>query len=200
MTVFAFPNVVPSVITWGFSANTSTFGPNPLNNAIQTLVRPGSLWIATLEFRNLKLTKRAAMLAFLVKLNGQEHRFLLRDHSNPLRGSGGGVPVVNGAAQTGNSLITDGWPISTNGVLLESDNFAVGGELKKCTQDVNSDALGAATIVFQPALRTSPLDNSSIDISDPEGTFMLADPSSSWSNIPGIFSSLSFQAIEDILS
>ena len=201
MTTFAFPStVLPSQISWGFNSNTGMFGPNPLNNAFQTRGRPGSMWVATLQFTNLTAAKRAALQAFLVKLNGQEHRFLLSDKSNPRRGSGGGTPLVAGALQTGTSLNTDGWTASTSGVLLEGDNFAVGGELKKCTQDVNSDGAGAATIEFQPQIRFAPVDNSAVDIDDPVGTFMLADPNVSWSTVPGNISTFSFQAMEDVLS
>lgn len=201
MTTFAFPSIVePNQITWGYNSNTGVFGPNPLNNTFQGFGRPGAMWVATLQFPLLSAAKRAALQAFLIELNGQEHRFLLSDKSNPRRGSGGGTPLVNGASQIGTSLITDGWPTGTNGVLLKGDNFAVGGELKKCTQDVNSDGLGAATINFNPPIRFSPLDNASIDIDDPVGTFILVDPNVSWSSIPGIFSTFSFQAMEDVLS
>lgn len=89
-------------------------------------------------------------------------------------GSFAGTPLVNGASQTGTSLITDGWTASQTGVVKAGDVFtvtsgantvnAVNPETKVTTgarqqfvvtADANSDGGGAATLSIKPAITTS---------------------------------------------
>ena len=57
-------------------------------------------------------------ISFLLKLNGRQYTFLLGDPSaKTARGIATGTPLINGASQTGNSLITDGWTASQTGIL-----------------------------------------------------------------------------------
>jgi len=84
-------------------------------------------------------------------------------------GAGGGTPLVNGASQTGASIITDGWPNST-AILKKGDiitfadvydvnprTYESNGYLKQfvVTADVSSDVSGNATIAISPAITTS---------------------------------------------
>ncbi len=77
-----------------------------------------------------------------------------------------GTPLVNGANQTGSSLITDGWTGSVTGLLKKGDTFTISGVYKVnpqsrqstgslmqflVTQDVDSTS-GAATIPIFPAI------------------------------------------------
>jgi hypothetical protein len=88
---------------------------------------------------------------------------------NHTGGAGGGTPLVNGASQTGASLITDGWTVST-AILKDGDIITIAdvydinprtyesnGYLKQfvVTADVSSDAGGDATLAISPAIVTS---------------------------------------------
>lgn len=198
MTTYAFPSLVPSRTAWSLVSNTAVFG-DPLKGAVQTLARPGAKWAVSLSFDLLTDDDRGALQAFLVKLRGMENRFTMHDFGYVPAGSPGGTPLVNGASQTGTSLITDGWTISTT-VLKAGDWFAVNGELKKVIADVTSDGSGNATITFEPALRASPSDGAAITTTDPSATFMLANSRSGWTNENGsnsrIFSGFTIEAIE----
>lgn len=104
-------------------------------------------------------------------------------------GALGGTPLVNGANQTGSSLLTKGWTALITGVLKEGDvltnasTFAVNpltgetqGFLREhvVTADVDSDAAGLATVpiyppmtpqgalVHRPTINASPADNAII--------------------------------------
>lgn len=83
------------------------------------------------------------------------------------KGAGGGAPLVNGAAQTGASLITDGWPNNTT-VLRDGDPINVGGLnlVYFATADVVSNGAGQATIPIDPQIIVggSPADNAAITI------------------------------------
>lgn len=199
MTTYSFPSITPSSSTFELVTNTRTYR-SPLTNAVQTVGRRGSLWRATLQFNNLTGADRAAMQAFVTKLNGQEHRFNLHDHSFARRGTAGGTLRVNGANQSGASLVCDGATASITNYLREGDYVSFGNELHLITADTNSDGSGNVTLSIAPPIRKSPADDTAIDYTSPvSGVFMLASPAS-WSNQPGVFSSFTIEAIEDVLA
>ena len=89
-------------------------------------------------------------------------------------GALGGTPTVNGAAQTGSSLITQAWSNSITGVLKKGDVFTIGAgstgvfavnpqnyrsttQLQQfvVTADQNSSGAGAVTIPIYPPIVTS---------------------------------------------
>lgn len=82
----------------------------------------------------------------------------------------GGVPLVNGAGQTGSSLITNGWTAAAANRLKRGDVFTVAGvnmvrpqsladtgQLQQfvVTADTDSDGAGNATIPISPSIITS---------------------------------------------
>lgn len=82
----------------------------------------------------------------------------------------GGTPAVNGASQTGSSLVTNGWTASAAARLKKGDVFTIAnvfavnpqsrqstGQLRQfvVTADVSSDASGNATIPIFPAITAS---------------------------------------------
>ena len=103
-------------------------------------------------------------------------------------GAQGGTPLVNGAAQTGASLITDGWTASVTGLLKKGDVFTIAdvnavnpqnrqstGALRQfvVVADVDSSGAGAATITISPSIVASgafktvdaaPADNAAITV------------------------------------
>lgn len=199
MTTFTFPSITPSASTFELVSNTRTYR-SPLTNAVQTVGRKGSLWRAALQFNNLTGADRAEMQAFVTKLNGQEHRFTLHDHSYTLRGAGGGTLRVNGASQSGSSLVCDGATASVTNYLRAGDYVSFSNELHMVTADANSDGSGNLTLSLAPPIRKQPADDTIIDYTAPvNGVFMLASPAS-WNNQPGIFSSFTIEAIEDVLA
>jgi hypothetical protein len=100
----------------------------------------------------------------------------------------GGTPLVNGASQTGASLITDGWTAAAASRLKQGDVFTIAnvfhvnpqtrqstGVLQQfvVTADVSSDGSGNATIPISPSITTSgafqtvnasPADNAALTI------------------------------------
>jgi len=192
-----FPSITPSASSWEIISNARQF-VSPLTGAIQTAQRGGTRWRATLTFDNLTGADRAVMQAFLAQLQGTANNFYLTDHSYTRRADGSGTPRVNGASQTGNQLVTDGWTSGTY-AFLRGDLFTVNGELKMAVADATISA-GAATVDFVPELREAPADNATLTISAPTGIFRLINPVSGWSNQPGVFSTFSIEAIEDVIA
>lgn len=199
MTTYAFPSITPTQSTWSIEGNTAKL-VSPLSGAIQTIDRGGERWRCQMTFRNLKSDDKQTLKAFLAKLNGQQHRFTLRDHAQIQRGAFGGTPLVAGASQTGTSLNIDGCSTGITNWIREGDHFEVNGDLKMATADVNSDGGGLATLTFVPRILTAPADNAAITTTNPTGVFMLFDTTSTWSNMPGDFSDFTIDCIEDILA
>ncbi len=199
MTTFAFPSITPTKNTFELVANTRTF-QSPLTNAIQTSSRKGSLWKASLQFANLSGDDRREMQAFVVKLNGQQHRFTLHDHSYTRRGAGGGTLLINGGTQSGTSLVCDGATASVNNYLRAGDYISFNNELHMVIADANSDASGNVTLSIAPPIRKTAANNTVVDYLTPvSGVFMLAGPAS-WDTQPGIISSFTIEAVEDVLA
>lgn len=69
--------------------------------------------------------------------------------------------TVQGANQTGRSIITTGWPNSTT-VLLAGDYITINDQLLQLTANVVSNASGVATVSFDPPIRAAPTNGSSV--------------------------------------
>ncbi len=93
-------------------------------------------------------------------------------------GAGGGTPLVNGASQTGASLITDGWPNSTL-VMRAGDVFKVAGmnALYRIRDDLTSDGGGNGTLVLNPPIASgnSPATNAALTLSGNRVRAYIAD-------------------------
>ena len=76
------------------------------------------------------------------------------------------TPLVNGAGQTGRTLNTDGWPLSTT-VLQAGQYVTINNQLLQLTENVTSNGSGVATLTFEPPIRTSPADNAAIEYKNP---------------------------------
>jgi len=199
MATFSFPNITPATNTFELVSNTRTY-QSPLTNAVQTASRKGSLWKASMQFNNLSGDDRKVMQAFLVKLNGQQHRFTLQDHSHTPRGAGGGTLRVNGASQSGTTLVCDGATASVTNYLRAGDYISFNNELHMVVADADSDASTNVTLSIAPPIRKTPADDTIVDYTIPVlGVFMLAGPAS-WNTTIDIHSSFNIEAVEDVLA
>jgi hypothetical protein len=138
----------------------------------------GQHWAAAIALPPMTRAAAEEWWAFLIKLNGMEGTFLLGDPAGVTpRGIATGTPLVKGAAQTGNSLITDGWTAGQTGILKAGDYLQLGSgssaRLYKNLNDVNSDGTGDATLDIWPRLRSVPADDAPIVVNDCQGVFRL---------------------------
>ncbi len=156
-----FPTL-PNFVTSSFRLehNTRIF-LSPISKDEQRQGQTGGRWVATYALPSMNRTLASAWQSFFAQLEGKAETFNAKDPErlSPLGIGTGETPLVNGASQTGKTLITDGWTINQTGLLLQGDLFSVNGELKIITSDVDSDSGGNATINFSPALRASPANN-----------------------------------------
>ena len=132
----------------------------------QVMERHGAVWIARYQLPPMTRAQAAPWIAFLHALRGQVGTFLGSDPDarTPL-GVATGTPLVKGAAQTGNTLLADGWTPSVTGILKAGDMITIASTVKRLYQvveDANSDGSGNATLSIEPVLRESPIDNAVI--------------------------------------
>lgn len=160
-------------VRWGQSANTQVF-QSPLTKSVQTFGLTGARWVAVFTLPPMKLINAANWFAFLSQLEGQNGRFFANPPNKIPQGLATGTPLVKGASQTGNSLITDGWTASINSILKKGDFIEVNSELKMIISDANSDGSGDSTLSITPALRNSPSDDDAITVSNPTTIMMLS--------------------------
>ena len=152
---------------------------SPFTGQQQVYKHQGQWWEAEVSLPPMKRDEAEQVVAFLIKMNGQYGTFLMGDFlSTAPRGIGTGTPLVNGASQAGDELVTDGWTVSTTGILKAGDWIQLGSAststLHKVLDDVTSDASGNATLNIFPNLRSSPDDNAIVTISSPKGRWRLA--------------------------
>ena len=112
----------------------------------------------TATFPPMTRTQFAPIYAFIVAQRGRYESFsLVPPVVGNAQGSPSGTPLVNGASQTGRSLVTDGWTNSTL-IFKPGDYLKLAGNDKvyMITADVTSSGTGTATISIEPALVASP--------------------------------------------
>lgn len=161
------------------SRNVVATSISPFTGQQQVYRHQGQWWEMEVTMPAMKRADAEAVAAFLIKLSGQYGTFLLGDIANTApRGVGTGTPLVQGASQTGDTLVTDGWTPSTTGILKAGDWIQLGSasstRLHKVLDDVNSDGSGNATLTIWPNLRSSPSDNAAITINNTKGIWRLA--------------------------
>lgn len=158
---------------------------SPFTSKQQVYKFTGQFWEAEISLPPMKRETAEYWISFLLKLNGSYGTFLLGDPNGATaRGVATGTPLVKGASQTGNQLITDGWTINTTGILKAGDYIQLGSgssaKLHKVLDDVNSNGSGEATLTIWPDLRSAPSDNAAIVVSGAKGVFRLSTNQQDW--------------------
>lgn len=126
----------------------------------------GQRWTISASYDALDNNKGRALMAFCTSQQGEFETFqFIASHLQP-RGVATGTPLVNGAAQVGRSIVTDGWTASVTGILKAGDMVKFGNSPKVYMQtvDVNSSSLGAVTLTLEPALILASTDNDPITV------------------------------------
>ena len=189
----------PGFVTarFGLETNTQSF-TSPFTKAVQRVALGGSRWMATLSLPAMRRDRAAAWQAFFDKLEGGANTFSAFDPDGVIpRGAAGGTPLVNGAGQTGSTLVIDG--CTPNVMFLRAgDYFGVNGEFKRLTADALANGSGQVTLQFKPALRSSPADNAVVVVNRPTVTMALVDDSQAmWEcDVAGIYQPKTFSAVE----
>ena len=197
MTTYAIPTTVGfSSVEFGLENNNQVF-ESPLSNSIQVSELTGARWYATFNLPPMKKDNALEYIGFLQRLQGRVHSFYGYDanHRSPSGTIAGSTLLVNGASQTGTSLVLDGGANSTL-VLKAGDFFSVNNELKMVTANATTDGSGDVTVNFVPSLRSSPSNDASITTTNPVCTMKLTGDSSTYSINTSSIYGISFSGVE----
>ena len=111
-------------------------------------------------------------------------------------------PYVNGASQTGGSLVIDGASPDETGYLLAGDYIQLGtngsSRLHKVLTNVNTDSSGNATLDIWPHIRVAPADNATVTVSSAKGLFRLSSNEQAWSVNEAAIYGITFSAMEAV--
>ena len=200
-TLRTWPSVrTPAHFEWRVDDLSASF-KSPLNNYRQDLARTGAAFAFTVGWPVLTDDERVAMEVFLQLMKKGGSRTQPPIYAYTKRGVLTGAPLINGGAQTGTSLVTDGWTAGVTKIVAAGDFLSLAtGQLVRAMADANSDGSGNATITIEPALRASPADDSAIAISDPRAKFKLATTTESMPVTPGKFAALTLDFEQDIFA
>lgn len=174
---------------------------SPFTQQQQVYAHPGQLWTGEFELPPMSRAEAAPWIAAFTSLNGIEGTFVFGDPAwTSPQGIGTGTPLINGAAETGYDIDTDGWTISQTGILKAGDWIQIGtGSSRKLHMvmvDANSDGSGNATLTVWPRVRTAFADNTAITVTNPTGIWRLTGPAT-WSiSVDSLISGLSVQFVE----
>ena len=159
----------------------------------------GQWWEATITLPILNREQASEFQAFLGSLMGRYGTFLMGDpDATTPRGIATGTPLVKGASQTGNALITDGWTISTTGMLLAGDYIQIGNHMYMVLVDANSDGAGDMTLDVWPNLRADVTDNAAITTTAAKGIWRLATNTTHWSTDSNGYYTVNFSIKEGV--
>lgn len=167
--------IKPDAAQLGAAFNVQSFS-SQLSGSKQFKELPGSRWGGQLTWSNRQGLEARTLSAQLLSLRGMIGDFRITPPDHEGLGTALGSGVVNGAGQTGDSIVTDGW-VANQPILLEiGDYIEINGELKKVTERAASNGSGQSTIKFQPPIRKSPANNSAVITIEPKVTVRLTKP------------------------
>lgn len=183
--------------------NAVAYSRSPFTFSGQAFAYPGQMWTADISLKPMKRADAEQWVAWLISLRGQLGTFLLGDPTAvTARGAATGTPLVNGALQTGGSLVIDGATPSITGWLKAGDYIQLGSNVSSCLHkvlaDANSDSGGNVTLDIWPHIRIAPADNATVTVSSAKGLFRLSSNEQSWSVNEAAIYGITFGAMEAV--
>jgi hypothetical protein len=151
---------------------------SPFTGQQQVYQHPGQFLTCSIEVPPMNRAEAAVFVAAMLSLQGARGTFYFGDPSwTSAQGTATGTPLIKGANQTGQDLITDGWTNTVTGILKAGDWIQVGTgatrQLCMVLADANSDGSGEATLSLFPRIRTAFADNTAIVTANPKGVWRL---------------------------
>ena len=154
----------PAFNSLNISSVQPTFVSRSISGRRQSRQIGGQYFRMRASFPPMTRAEFAPIYAFVMKQRGRYESFtLIPPVLNAGLGSPAGTPLVNGASQTGRTIVTDGWSASIT-IFKAGDylKFANHDKVYTVTADATSDGSGDSTISIEPALITAPADDSAV--------------------------------------
>jgi len=189
MTTYAWPTGFAPMNARLVALNNQGVSVSPLSGYVQTNTHPGSRWGWSLDMPALPTARAAALEAFIIKLQGREHRVQLWDFKRPQpRGTCNlsGVTVSSTASQFATSVVLAGCGASKT--LLAGDwiSFAASGQLVMVADDATANGSGVMTVTIRHMLRSQVAAASGVTTNKPTGLYILASSRQESVRTPGM--------------
>lgn len=176
-----FPTVVAGAKINLRGRNVVGMSAAPMSGSQQVNDFLGKWWLGEITWPTMQRDKADVCLAFLDELNGIAGTFTM-EHPKRRRPKGAandtlGLPKVDGAGQTGNTLDIKTGLGDVSGYLLAGDMLQIGDGLTTRLHRAGADVDlvgGFGTVRLWPRLRTSPADSATLTLISPRGLFRLA--------------------------
>lgn len=180
MAVFDWPDTrtfVPQRTEWRIVDTLQRASESQLSGYVQTLAMPGAKWGWAFDFAAHAPAERRDLEAYLLRLNGREHRVRLYDikHQRPEGTINlSGVTVRDVAAQFATTLVLAG--CTAGSTLLAGDWFGVAsGQLLRCVADATADGAGVMTVEFRHMLRAALSAGGTVTLYRPTALYVRTD-------------------------
>jgi hypothetical protein len=200
----SLPNVPIKSIRMGLNINQSFF-KSGLSRQTSIQGHAGGTtdsWEGMLTTTTLSKAQVQELSAWITSLRGQEGTFTIFDPDRKMptgvATTANSIPKIKGASQVGRTLTTDGWQLSTVGILDAGDYIQIDDQYFMIMESVDSDVNGEAIINVEPALRSSPINNRSIIIENPVLIARMVEKNQSWETDSLALGSYSF-AWEEVI-
>lgn len=185
------------------SSNAVAISSSPFTFNQTVFAYPGQRWLASVSIPPVRRDTAEPWVAFLVSLRGQYGTFLMGDPNCKVpQGNASGNLLVNGASQTGGTLVCDNMPLSTlcfkAGDYIQLGTSDATRTLHKVLQDATSDGSGNLTLEIWPHIRTAPLNNQVVTYTNTVGRWRLASNETAWSIDSATKYGISFECVEAI--
>ena len=166
MATITYPSTPkPSGMSWRLSMPAQT-NVSDWTGRRQTLASGRGWWECQITLPPIVGTTNInAWRAFVAKSRGGVNDFQIPVDPTA-QSTSTATPLINGAAQTGRQLNTDGWTPSTT-PLVAGQFVTINNQLLQLTENVNANGSGVATLTFEPSIRVSPSDNAAIEYKNP---------------------------------
>jgi hypothetical protein len=174
---------------------------SPFTGQQQVYQHPLQMLTATIDLPPMKRAEAAVIIGALMSLNGQRGTFYFGDPAwTSPQGVGTGTPTINGSSQTGNTINTTGWTVSTAGILKAGDWIQIGSgstqQLCMVVADATSNGSGEAALELYPRVRTAFADGTAITVSSPKGVWRLVSESSFLHDLGAMTGGVTINAME----
>jgi hypothetical protein len=174
MAIIDWPDVPtgrPASVQWD-QVLPEAVSASVFNQSTQATVLGAAYWVVTIGIGPRRLSEVPDWEAFIRQFANTRDRVRFWDWRREApRGTGAGLPGVDGAGQSGANLLTRGWAPSQT-VLQAGDWVGVNGELRSSVGAVASDGAGNAVVVLDQPLRASPADGVLLVLTKPKALFI----------------------------
>lgn len=168
---------------------------SPYSLSQQAYEHPGAMWEANVSLPPMSRAQAGAWQAFIVSLHGRRGTFLMgKAAETSIRGTASTVLANGSASARATSMTVDG--MGSGGTLKAGDYFEIASHLYMTAADVTANGSGQATLTFEPGLRNDVADNTSLVLTNPQGTWRLTADNVGWTINAARNYGISFSCIE----